>query len=70
MAPSTDRMTVWKAAQAQQKAAPVQAAVMVAECRGWMIIEAVLLLLVFAVNFKTLWQAVLAVVGSKKGKTA
>ena len=29
MAPSTDRMTVWKAAQAQQKAAPVQAAVMV-----------------------------------------
>ena len=29
MAPSTDRMTVWKAAQAQQKAAPAQAAVMV-----------------------------------------
>lgn len=48
----------------------VQAAVMVAECRGWMIIEAALLTLVLAVNFKTLWQAVLAVVGSKKGKTA
>ena len=29
MAPSTDRMTVLEAAQAQQKAAPAQAAVMV-----------------------------------------
>lgn len=48
----------------------VQAAVMVAECRGWAVIEAALLTLVLAVNFKTLWQAVLAVVGSKKGKTA
>ncbi len=45
----------------------VQAAVMVLEVKGWMVIEAVLLVLLAAVNFRTLWQALLAVIGKRKG---
>lgn len=48
----------------------VQTGVMIAECRGWIVIEGLLLAAVFAVNCKTLWQAVLQVISRRKGAAA
>lgn len=44
----------------------VMAAVMVLEMPYWILIETVLLVALLAVNFRTLWQALLAVVGRKR----
>lgn len=51
-------------------AVSVQTAVMIAECRGWIVIEGILLAVLLVVNFKTLWQAVLQLVSHKKGTAA
>ena len=46
--------------------AGIMAAVMVLEMPYWILIETVLLVALLAVNFRTLWQALLAVVGRKR----
>lgn len=44
------------------------AVVMVLEISGWILIESVLLIALFVVNGKTLWQAAEKIIGGRKGK--